>query len=142
MRNIFTVICLTFSLLSFSQKKMQISNHANYNSSFLSEVELTKNKTKHCFEFSISGIGLGKYQDYSKLLGRVTKNYKTKYHTALEFKIEGEETKMYRYPVSPNFNSKYYRNNNKGKTRMKIHTTIYKTDSIPVLIIDSIKFKK
>ena len=142
MKKILTLTCLTWCVFALSQKKMQISNHSNFDSSFISKIELTKNKTKHCFEFSISRVGLGKYQDYSKLLQRVTKKPEVKYHTALGFSIKGEVSKRYYYPVSPKFNYKYYRDNNKEKTRMKIHATIYKTDSIPVLIIDSVKFKK
>ena len=144
MNQIFFIISITFCFSVLGQEKIQINNHSNYEQSFISKIELNKVVTKHDFELSVSRIGLGKYQDYSKLLERVTKRSDKKYTTALGFSIKGEKLKRYYYPISEKFNYEYFNKNinNKEDYIIKINTIIYKTDSVPVLIIDSIKFQK
>lgn len=123
-----------------------ISNKKNFEISFFSKLKLDKEKTKYSFVAELDDIG--KYQDYSNLVPIVTNTQSKHYTTAFSFIIDGDKSIIYRYPIySKKFNYKYYNKNihppsSINLAKVKIYTSIYKTDSIPVIVIDKIKLIK
>lgn len=123
-----------------------ITNKRNFEISFFSKLILDNEKTKHSFIAEI--VDIGKYQDYTNLVPIVTNTQSKYYTTAFGFIIDGNESIVYRYPVySKKFNYKYYYRNihppsSIDLTKVRIYTSIYKTDSIPVIVIDKIKLIK
>ncbi len=146
MRYLLIIPFILLTLNSFSQVDFKstifIENKRNFDISFFSKLKFEKDVTKYSFIAKI--VDFGKYQDYSDLVPQITRTKSEYYTTAFSFIINENKDTIYRYPINDKkFNNKYFYKYIYPvlitNPKVKINTTIYKTDSIPVIVIDCIK---
>jgi len=146
MRYLLIIPFILLTLNSFSQVDFKstifIENKRNFDISFFSKLKFEKDVTKYSFIAKI--VDFGKYQDYSDLVPQITSTKSEYYTTAFSFIINENKDTIYRYPINDKkFNNKYFYKYIYPvlitNPKVKINITIYKTDSIPVIVIDCIK---
>ena len=93
MKKILYLIFFITSIKNYcqNQKHVYVTNKKNYDLSFISKVKLENFKTNKCFELNIEKISLGKFQDYSKQLEKLTKINQKEFKTALGFNLKNEK---------------------------------------------------
>jgi hypothetical protein len=148
MKNIITILFFLFILVSYGQtipnSKIYISNSQNFDLSPFTRLVLHKKITKYNFVIKVGNISASKY--HNKRDAEILGVGEYDLNTALEFTKKNDSLKHYYYPISDNFNGKYFEkeisyNLNKNM-RLKFYTTIYKTESNPIVIINCVKLLK
>ena len=120
-----------------------ISNNKNLNLSPIKDIKLSKKQIDYRFEMNVSYIGFAKY--HNKAVAELIGTNEYEMDTALEF-ISDDNLKIYYYPINKKIFiglESFEKINKKLKHPiiLEIFTTIYRTPSNPIIIIDSVKLK-
>ena len=148
MKRAITILFIFSFLISYGQinnNRISISNSENFELSPFTNLILNKKITKHNFVIKINKIWWSKYDLYKReaeIIG--VREYEL--NSGLIFTKNGDYSKHYYYPVSKNFKNKNFNDeinsNLKKDIKVKFYTTIYKTETNPIIVINCIELKK
>lgn len=143
----FLVIIKSFGQINktnyITNKTNYITNKKNFEKSLFSKLKLTKETTIFSFDTLVFNFGLNKFDDVNQRISKITGLTDSCLTSALSFSLDNNSMDVYYLPINDKkFNYDYFREYIQRKTRpiqVKIFTTIYRTDSTPVILIDKIE---
>lgn len=148
MKKITTILFILSFMTGYGQannEKILISNSKNFELSPFKNLILNKKKTKYNFVFTINKIWWSKYK-LNKSEAEIIGVREYELNSGLIFTKNEDFSKHYYYPVSKNFKDKNFNDeinsNLKKDIKVEFHTTIYKTETNPIIVINCIKLLK
>jgi len=149
MKRAITILLVFSFLIGYGQTikndRIYISNNENFELSPFAKIILHKKITKYNFVIKINKIWWSKY-NLNKSEVEIIGVREYEINSGLVFTKNGDDLKNYYYPVNKNFKYKNFNDeinsNLKKDLKIKFYTTIYKTVTNPIIIINCIELLK